>query len=271
MYYVRKLKPNNYFWGLLIPISFLLITGIIWVLSGVELAMYTLSGLLGLYSLYSLALLLRTKNPGFLAVFLFNVCEAVAAAFVPTIITGGSGRQIGLIAVISLYFFMIVVFFLTATRRIKWRGSEVFELAGMAVDKVGDGYTTRPRPAGQTEFSRQDLLRFAGFVTRHQIGMVYVEPNRVVFVPVVSGTEYAFILGLKSRYQSETYVAFENDGNVSVQITQGDYLNYQEDLDFDQLCQALGDLFIEFVELFQAGKGVRIIDRMNALKFPYYS
>jgi hypothetical protein len=271
MYYVRKLKPNNYFWGLLIPFSYLLITAIIWVLFDVDLAMYMLAGLLGLYSLYSLAVLLRTKNPGFLVVFLFNLFEAIAAASIPGALEGGPGRRITLIAVITMYFLLIVVAFLTATRRIKWRGSEVFELAGMAVDETGDGYTARPRPAGMTELSREDLLRFARFATRHQIGMAYIEPKRVVFVPVVAGTEYAFILGLKSRYQSETYVAFEGNGHVSVQITQRDYLNFQEDLEFDQLCQALGDLFVEFVELFRTGKGVRIIDRMDALKFPYYS
>jgi hypothetical protein len=271
MYYIRKLKPNNYFWGLLIPFSFLLITAIIWVLIGLEFAMYTLSGLLGLYSLYSLAVFLRTKNPGFLVVFLFNLSEAAAAASVPSALEGGTGRQLALISIIVMYFSFVVVVFLTATRRIKWRGTEVFELTGMAVNETGNGYTARPRPAGRTEFSRDDLLRFASFVSRHQIAITFIEPQRVVIVPVVAGTEYPFILGLKNRYHSETFVAFEEDGHVSVQITQGDYLNFQEDLAFDQLCQSLGDLFVEFVELFRSGQGVRIIDRMNALKISYYS
>jgi hypothetical protein len=271
MYYIRKLKPNNYFWGLLIPFSFLLVTAIAWVLIGRDLAFYILSGLLGLYTLYSLAVFLRTRNPGYLVVVLFNLCETVLAASAPSALEGGPGRQVALLFLIMTYFLMVVVGFLTATRRIKWRGSEVFELAGMAVGETGNGYTARPKPAGKTEYSREDLLRFANFVSRHQIGMVYIEPKRVVFVPVVAGTEYAFILGLKNRYQSETYVAFEEDGRVSVQITQRDYLNFQEDLNFDQLCQSLGDLFVEFIDLYQTNQGVRIIDRMNALKFPYYS
>jgi hypothetical protein len=66
-------------------------------------------------------------------------------------------------------------------------------------------------------------------------------------------------------------VAFEEDGHVSVQITQRDYLNFQEDLNFDQLCQSLGDLFVEFIDLYRTKQGVRILDRMNALKFPYYA
>jgi hypothetical protein len=41
------------------------------------------------------------------------------------------------------------------------------------------------------------------------------------------------------------------------------------DLDFDQLCQSLGDLFGEFLELSKQGQESRIIDRMNALRlFP---
>lgn len=271
MYYSRKLKPNNYFWGLLIPFSFLLIAALIWVLVGFRPAMYTLSGLLGIYTLYSLASFLRTKNPALFVVVLFNFSEAVLAASLPSLLEGGARRQIGVIAAIVTYFLLIVVIFLNATRRIKWRGTEIFELAGKSVGEATNGYTARPRPAGMAEFSREDLLRFSSFAIRHQIGMVYLEPRRVVIVPVVSGTEYAFILGLKDHFNSETYVAFEEDGHVSVRISQRDYLNFQQDLDFDQLCQALGDVFVEFVDLHRAGYGVRIIDRMNSLKIPYYA
>jgi len=270
MYYVRKLKPNDHFWGLLIPFSFALITGILWVLVGIETAMYTLSGLIGLVALYNLLVFLRTKNPGILVVVMFNIAEVVLIASVPDLIQHG-GRQLPQLSLIVTIFLMIVVQFLAKTRRIKWRGTELFELAGMAVDETGNGYTARPRPAGLAEVSREDLLRFANFFTRHQIGIVFVEPKRVVFVPVVAGTEYGFILGIKNRYQSETYIAFEDDGHVSVQITQSDYLNFQQNLAFDQLCQALGDTVVEFLDLFTSGQRVRILDRMNMLKVSYFA
>ena len=82
---------------------------------------------------------------------------------------------------------------------------------------------------------------------------------------------FGFILGLKSDYTDETWVAFDFDGNVSVNISHRDYLNYKEALSFDQLCESLGNLFVGFVEMFHRGEGVRIIDRMNALGIPYFS
>ena len=67
----------------------------------------------------------------------------------------------------------------------------------------------------------------------------------------------------------ETWMALDSEGNLSVHISEKDYLKYKMDLDFDQLCQSLGDLFGEFLELSKQGQDSRIIDRMNALRlFP---
>jgi hypothetical protein len=42
-------------------------------------------------------------------------------------------------------------------------------------------------------------------------------------------------------------------------------------LAFDQLCTSLGQLFIEFFELYKKGEGIRVIDRMDDLKLPVLS
>ena len=38
------------------------------------------------------------------------------------------------------------------------------------------------------------------------------------------------------------------DGNVSASISKKDYLAFTEELAFDQLCDSLGKLFIEFMD-----------------------
>jgi len=48
-------------------------------------------------------------------------------------------------------------------------------------------------------------------------------------------------------------------------VSQRDYLDFREALSFDKLCQSLGDLFVEFVGLFQRGESVRILDRLDAV------
>ena len=89
--------------------------------------------------------------------------------------------------------------------------------------------------------------------------------DKVVFVPITAWREFPFIMGLKSDYTDETWVAFDFNGDVSVNISHRDYLNYNEELSFDKLCESLGNLFIEFMVMFQRGEGTRIIDRMNTI------
>lgn len=90
-------------------------------------------------------------------------------------------------------------------------------------------------------------------------------------MPVMMGREFGFIMGLKSDYTDETWVSFESDGNVTVNISHRDYLNYKEALSFDQLCQSLGNLFVKFIEMFQREEGVRIIDRLDAVGIGIFS
>jgi hypothetical protein len=71
---------------------------------------------------------------------------------------------------------------------------------------------------------------------------------------------------LKKNYLEDTWVAIDYDGKVTVNITEKDYLIFKQDLDFDQLCASLGNLFIEFLELSKSGQESKIIDRMNALR-----
>jgi len=61
-------------------------------------------------------------------------------------------------------------------------------------------------------------------------------------------------------------VAIDYEGNISVNITQEDYLLFKQDLDFDQLCQSLGNVFVEFLEYSKSGQETRIIDRMDSLR-----
>jgi hypothetical protein len=77
---------------------------------------------------------------------------------------------------------------------------------------------------------------------------------------------YRYLLLSNYDYSEDTWVAFDYDGNVTVNISKEDYYEYRENLSFDELCESLGNLFTEFLEMYKSGKGVRIIDRLNDLK-----
>ena len=63
-----------------------------------------------------------------------------------------------------------------------------------------------------------------------------------------------------------TYESLVSELKDQIQKQEVNIKNFQEALSFDKLCESLGHLFIEFAELHQRGEGVRIIDRMNALR-----
>jgi hypothetical protein len=49
-------------------------------------------------------------------------------------------------------------------------------------------------------------------------------------------------------------------------MSKKDYLDFKEELSFDQLCDNLGKLFISFMEYYKKGETQRILDRLNELK-----
>ena len=85
-------------------------------------------------------------------------------------------------------------------------------------------------------------------------------------MPLKYKNEYFALYNPKYNYEDKTWVAVSDNGHVSVNISKQDYLDYKEDLAFDQLCTSLSDVIIEFVQLYVDGKEVRIIDKMNNLK-----
>ena len=171
----------------------------------------------------------------------------------------------------GVIFFAIVLIYLAITRRLKWRGREIFELAAEPVEEIGDGYTSRPRPVGKVEYSPEQMRGFARFCARHLIALPYITSKNITLVPIKMGEEYGRLLGLSGDYRDATWVNFDVDGEVSVHIAHKDYLDYREPLAFDPLCASLGQVFIDFFELYNKGEGVRVIDRMDDLRIGIFS
>jgi hypothetical protein len=114
--------------------------------------------------------------------------------------------------------------------------------------------------------NKTEMIRFVDFVVTKLIAFAFPEENRVVFVLTLPGNDLPYLLGIKKDYLDDTWVAIDYEGNISVNITQEDYLLFKQDLDFDQLCQSLGNVFAEFLEFSKNGQEARIIDMMNALR-----
>ena len=264
MYTLRKLKPERSYGMILLPIGALAFFLAVGALFGVPAGYVAGGAFFMFYAAYSFLTFLRTANPGFVVVTLYQLSVGLAA-FAWAADFGQRDYRLGLFFAACALFLGIWMLLLGVTKRLKWRGREVLELAAASVEQAQNGYTGRPLPVGKTEFTQELILGFAEFARRHLIAATYVGRDRIAFVPVREGKEPPFILGLKGDYINETWVCFDFAGNVSANVSQRDYLEYREVLSFDKLCQSLGDLFVEFVGLFQRGESVRILDRLDAV------
>jgi len=275
MYYERKTRDRHAFQFIWIPLlvigSFIGVTATL----GVYAAFYLLGVIFFVASFFPLITFWRTRNAGFLAVGLYMFLAAMVCVSAPTAIRNKPDTGLVPLFLVGMYVSGCGSAYLFFNRKLKWRGQEVFELAGMQVEETGDSFTARPSPAGKVPISKTEMIRFVDFVTSNLIAFAFTEENRVVFVLALPGNEMRYLLGyndlsrllgVKKEYLEDTWVAIDFDGNISVNITQNDYLLFKQDLAFDQLCQALGNVFVDFLELSKSGQEQRIIDRMNALR-----
>jgi len=266
MFFERKTKDPSLLKLILIPIgviaSFLTVAS----LAGFGPAFYMLGVMYFLLSVMPFITFWRTRNAGYLAVTLFLIFMFLVCVSAPPAIKDKS--QAGLIPLYlgGMYISLMVVAYLTFNRKLRWRGQEIFELAALPIEDTGNSFSARPRPTGQVPISKTEMIRFVDFMTTNLLAFAFREENRVIFVLALPGKDTPYLLGLKKDYIEDTWVAIDFDGNISVNITEEDYLLFKMDLDFDQLCQSLGDVISEFLELSKNGQESQIIDKMNALR-----
>jgi len=270
VYTIHKLKPDRSITGLIPAFSALILMAVIGIIFGREAAFKSIAVVLWGYSLFTFIGFVRTSNAYFMVPALYQFFAGIVVYAWEPRVRGGAPTFMAFAVLLTLVF-LVGVIYLAITRKIKWRGREVLEMAAASVEETGNGYTSRPLPAGKVEFSQKQIMEFAHFARRNLIAVSYVGKDRVVFVPVMMGREFGFILGLKSDYIDETWVSFGFDGSVTVNISHRDYLEFTEALSFEQLCNSLGNLFVDFVQTYHRGEGVRIIDRMDAVRVGVFS
>jgi len=273
MFQSRKLKPDRSIGGLIIPLIIVFIFGLSALIFGFPTGLKVLAVVFWIFAVYCSYIFIRTGNTGHLVVsadqIFVGIMLFIAADYMPGRWPPRDEWKIAWIA--GIIFFGVLIVYLAATKKIKWRGREVLELAAEPVEETGNGYTPRPRPVGKINISKQEILSFAHFCASHLVSVTYVSPRQVTFVPVRMGEEFTFMFRGVSSNPEVTWISFDFDGEVVVHISHKDYLDYAEPLAFDKLCESLGLLFIEFAELHQRGEGVRVIDRLDSLKMSYFS
>ena len=260
MYFMRKLKPPQFTieWAIGLSVGpMVIVICVVWGMGAMFVAVAIIEFLV---TFLQINLYFRTKNSAFilmgLTMFIIGLLALLFA------ITGFHSSPVILFAFIVFIAFFIIIY-VTATKKVKWRTRELLELAAMPVSDTKNGFTERPLPSGKVDGTKKEIDEFAQFLMKNLIVIPYFENVKIIFSLTSSFWKQS---GLKLGYSDESWVSFGLDGNVVVSITKNDYLRYNDLFTFDQLCISLGNLFIEFFEMFKRGDGVRIIDRLNALR-----
>ncbi|MBC8315823.1 MAG: hypothetical protein ISR57_03230 [Bacteroidales bacterium] len=267
MYYPNKLKSNNKFHPIIPALMMVTLFAFAAIFIDISAGLFVMFICFALFAVFSFTLFLRTHNSSFLVGGLMQLLFAFYFATLPEGFIPFPEKKMAWFLyfcgiVIGIWMIILVV----VRRKNKFKGRELFELVANATELASDGFTDRPRPAGKTTYTKDELLGFAEYIRRNLIALPYMEEDRVVLVPIRMGDEYHFNFSPESFRHGRTWIAFDFQGNITVSMSKRDYLAYKEELSFDQLCSNLGKLFIDFFELFKQGDGIRIIDRLNSLK-----
>ena len=150
-------------------------------------------------------------------------------------------------------------------------GNSILELAAYHVEQAEGSFTERPLPTCKVNFTKRELDDFANYFQKNLLGLVYWEESRVVFMPLKFKNEHLALYNPNYNYHEKTWVAINYNGNVSVNFSKKDYLEYWEDLAFDELCNSLSDVIIDFLQLYIEGKEVRIIDKLNSMRINVFT
>jgi len=259
MNYPKKLKP---------PI-FLIITCIILAVSAIVIMIFSEIGIISEQAveilfvvifaqatIENLLLLIKTKNINFFS----PVSLYVLILFVSIL------RLLNLKTLLIPFVILTIPFAIwTLTLRLNkklWRYCrDVLELAALPVDSTEDGFTQRPLSIGKISYTKDEIHNYAKFLTKHLIALSYFEKDRVVLIIEIN--EFNYIKFCKPDFTKHTYVSFDYDGNVNVQIAKKDYKKYKEELTFDQLCESLGNLFKIFLVYYQNNQYDNIFEVLN--------
>lgn len=271
MSHEKKLKPDHSLVGLMPAFVSLVVIAVATVIFGRHGVAWTATLLFAGFTGFAFAAQRRSGSLTYIVSTVYLLIATLAFASAPDSVFGLRDRTVFNLFKILTLPSIATLLYLMFTRRAKWRGRDILELAAAPVDELGDGFTERPYPSGKADYSWDEILGFAKFCGRHMISLPYIESERVYLVPVRMGKEFGHLWNVSRNISKDTWVCFASDGNVTVNISKDDYYLYRDDLSFNQLCDSLADLYVEFLDLYRRDLTVRIIDRLNAVKVGFFS
>ena len=170
---------------------------------------------------------------------------------------------------VQIWFFIMVIngviFYTLGPRLLRALALEknaikLFRLSARDVFDEGNGFTERPYNAGKHPYTRNELFGFTSFLETKNICVAEFYKK---------GIRFMFSMGTsplcKKHRDRITYIMFEDNGDLSVFISAGDYKQYRKQYTFDQLCEMMGKTFLRFAEYYNSNNEQRIITELKSV------
>ncbi len=131
---------------------------------------------------------------------------------------------------------------------------KIFSLSVKYVDQLSDSFTDRPFPSGTIEYTKEEIYGFSAFL----------EAKNIVKVVNDGGDFFlGFSMGISPLsnpdLNSISYFQIDLNGNTAVHISGKDYHQFRKKYSFDQLCDAVANLFMRFFNEYKAQNEKRIL------------
>lgn len=249
-----KLKPINRSKAITVSIIVIVLLSAIAIslriLLTPETKLKVFGGIFLLFAIINFVVWLRTKNSAVFIMMFISLAMALSYLFDYK----GIYFAIPMVGLAIFYFRHI---FITGKYQMNYR--KILELAAQQVKSTTDGFTSRPLPAGSAQFTLDGLIGFAKFMKKNHFVLPYFEEKRVFFIVKDMHQIWFGAPDLKK----DTYVSFNFNGAMAVNIAKSEYQQFKEELTFDQLCASLADIFKQFLHNFENGETDKIVSSIN--------
>ncbi len=134
----------------------------------------------------------------------------------------------------------------------------LFKLAARQVTSETNGFTDRPFNAGKHNTERNQIIGLSSFLEGKKICISEFSNEGIRFI---------FSMGispLNPSYRDKlSYVAFSDNGDLNIFISENDYRQYKKQYSFDQLCEMMGHTFLRFADHYINNNEQRIVTELK--------
>ncbi len=115
--------------------------------------------------------------------------------------------------------------------------------------------------AGQVEFTEEEIQGFARFINGKYIAKPFYLPGKTVFAISMNNS-----VVMLDEPRDVSQVTIDRNGYVTVILSARDYRGYRAKYNFDKLCDAMGKIFIRFLQYYRQGYENRIITELKSAR-----